>query len=105
MATSATFPSRRTKVGPESRVHPTNPPGREFSAHLAVAPRDRAEPSGPIGPVVRPADPGRLVRLPLRRQPPHFLAAASAFSRRVHVEKPAGDPRVGVDAAVAQEGA
>src|SRR5262249_55467641 len=38
---------------------------RECPDDLGVYPRDRPEPAGPVGLVVRPGEPGRGVRLPL----------------------------------------
>ncbi len=49
--------------------HPHDFPGRQPPDHLAVGPGDRAELPRPVGPVVGPADPGRLVALPLGRKP------------------------------------
>ena len=64
---------------------------------LGVDPRNRAELARPVGLVMRPADPGRAMRLPLGRhaQP---RRASSVTSRDTAEDRP-----VGVDAAVAQE--
>ena len=43
--------------------------GGDHPRDLPVDPGDGRELSGPVGAVVRPADPGRLVRLPLRGHP------------------------------------
>jgi hypothetical protein len=41
--------------------------GRDFSHHLAIDPADGVEFTRPIGRIVGPAEPGRLVRFPFRR--------------------------------------
>ena len=69
---------------------------REHARDLGVHPRDGPELARPVGLVVRPADPGRPVRLPLGGHP-HGRCARS------RAEIPVQDRAVGVDAAVAQE--
>ena len=61
---------------------------REQAHDLGVHPADRRELAGPVALVVRPGDPGRRVRLPLRRHP-NSTAAISRFI----VEEAAGDRR------------
>ena len=137
MATSGPRPSRRTKIGPKSRVQPrsvgkrrnstrrevhagalqhapraaprgrrdwtrmrTRLAGRELADDLAVDPGDGRELARPVARVVRPGDPGGLVRLPLGG---HAEPAGGAVSAARQSMKRRVDAGVGVDAPVAEE--
>ena len=78
--------------------------GGQLADDLAVDPGDRPEAARPVGRVVRPGEPGRLVRLPLGG---HARAGGGGVGRaragQRSVEEALLDAAVGVDAAVAQE--
>src|SRR5688500_18766185 len=52
----------------------------EYADNLGVDPRDRPEFAWPVGFMMRPADPGCPVRLPLRGHPEPFIVHAALFS-------------------------
>ncbi len=72
----------------------------ELAHDLAVDPWNGREAAGPIVAIVRPGDPGGLVRLPFGGH-----AEARAPRRGLgSIDHPVQDGSVGIDAAVAQEG-
>jgi hypothetical protein len=80
-------------VGAVLDQDPRRLPRRDPADDLRIDPRDRAEAAGPVGRVVRPADPGRRVRLPLRGHAvaqPRGNAASPAGPRETRADRRGG---------------
>ena len=77
---TSTARALRSVVASLTRMR-TRSPRRQVAHDLAVDPRDRRELARPVGALVRPRQPGRLVRLPLGR---HAVAELHRSLRRLH---------------------